>query len=120
MLLPGGYHFSSAWVSPVEEVTDAGKTYQWLEKAGLKDSIEALIMPAQEQTLITKSKEIYDTRQDRRCRLCKEAPETVQHITAGCTMLAGKAYMEHHNQVAGIIHRNILAEYGLEVPGSRW
>ena len=35
-------------------------------------------------------------------------------------MLTGKAYLEGHNQVAGIIHRNISAEYGLEVPGSRW
>ena len=26
-----------------------------------------------------------------RCRLCKAAPETVQHITGGCKMLAGKA-----------------------------
>ncbi|TWW69232.1 hypothetical protein D4764_18G0000380 [Takifugu flavidus] len=35
-------------------------------------------------------------------------------------MLAGKAYMERHNQVAGIVYRNICTEYGLEVPGSRW
>ena len=28
--------------------------------------------------------------------------------------------MEHHNQVAAITHRNICAEYGLNVPGSRW
>ena len=33
-------------------------------------------------------------------------------------MLAGEVYMEHHNQVVGIIH--ICGEYGLEVPGSRW
>ena len=35
-------------------------------------------------------------------------------------MLVGKGCMEHHIQVAGIIHRNICADYGLEVPGSRW
>ena len=35
-------------------------------------------------------------------------------------MLAGKAYMELHYQEAGIIHRNICAEYGPEAPGSRW
>ena len=40
-------------------------------------------------------------------------------FSVGCKMLAGKAYMGHHNQVAGIIHRNICAEHGLEVPGSR-
>ena len=106
----------------IEEVADIVKTYQWLEKAALKDSTEALIMAAQEQALNTRSIEarIYHSRQDPRCRLCKDAPETIQHITAGCKMLAGKAYMERHNQVASIVHRNICTEYGLEVPGSRW
>ncbi|KAI3355858.1 hypothetical protein L3Q82_004410 [Scortum barcoo] len=35
-------------------------------------------------------------------------------------MLAGKAYMERHNQVAGIVYRNICTEFGLEVPRSKW
>ncbi|TWW69428.1 ATP-dependent Clp protease proteolytic subunit, mitochondrial [Takifugu flavidus] len=98
------------------------KNYQWLKKSGLKDSTEALLMAAQEQALSTRATEarVYHTRQDPRCRLCGDAPETVQHITAGCKMLAGKAYMERHNQVAGIVYRNICTEYGLEVPGSRW
>ncbi|TWW59309.1 hypothetical protein D4764_06G0008390 [Takifugu flavidus] len=79
-------------------------------------------MAAQEQALRTRAIEarVYHTRQDPRCRLCGDAPETVQHITAGCKMLAGKAYMEWHNQVAGIVYRNICTEYGLEVPGTRW
>ncbi|TWW71259.1 hypothetical protein D4764_17G0007420 [Takifugu flavidus] len=79
-------------------------------------------MAAQERALSTRAIEarVYHTRQDPRCRLGGDAPETVQHITAGCKMLAGKAYMERHNQVAGIVYRNICTEYGLEVPGSRW
>ncbi|XP_055368950.1 uncharacterized protein LOC129604859 [Betta splendens] len=83
---------------------------------------EALILAAQEQALSTRPIEarIYHTRQDPRCRLCKEAPESIQHITAGCKMLAGKAYMKRHNQVAGIVYRNICAEYGLETPRSKW
>ena len=61
-----------------EEVADIRKTYQWMKKAGLKDSTEA-----QEQALNTRS------------------------IEAGGKMLEDKADMEHHNQVAEIIHRNI-------------
>ena len=53
-------------------------------------------------------------RQDPRCRLCKDAPEMVQHIRAGSNIQAGKVYLEHHNQVAGIVYRNICAEYWLE------
>ena len=114
--LHGMYHRN------ITEVADLKKSYQWLERAGLKDSTEALIMAAQEQALNTRAIEaqIYHTRQDPRCRLCKEAPETIQHITAGCKMLAGKAYMERHNQVAGIVYRNICVEYGLETPRSKW
>ncbi len=114
--LHGVYH------RQIEEVADIKKSYQWLEKAGLKDSTEALIMAAQEQALSTRSIEagVYHTRQDPRCRLCKDAPETVQHITAGCKMQAGSAYMERHNQVAVIVYRNICHEYGLEVPRSKW
>ncbi|TWW62748.1 hypothetical protein D4764_04G0013950 [Takifugu flavidus] len=105
----------------IEEVADIEKTYQWLTKAGLKDSTEALIMAAQEQALSTRAIEarVYHTRPDPRCRLCGDVPD-VQHITAGCKMLAGKAYMERHNQVAGIVYRNICTKYGWEVPGSRW
>ena len=35
-------------------------------------------------------------------------------------MLAGSAYMERHNQVAGIVYRNICNQYGIEVPKSQW
>lgn len=46
--------------------------------------------------------------------------ETVHHITEGCKILADKAYMECHDQVAGIVHRNICAEYEQEVPRLKW
>ncbi|XP_024121103.1 uncharacterized protein LOC112142083 [Oryzias melastigma] len=99
--LHGMYHRT------ITDVADIKKSYQWLERAGLQDSTEALILAAQEQTLNTSAIEaqIYHTRQDPRCRLCKE--ETIQHIPAGWKMLAGKANMENHNQVAGIIYRNM-------------
>ena len=55
-------------------MVDIEKTYQWPEKAGLRDSTEALIMVAQDQVLNTRSIEVYHTRQDLRCKLCKAAP----------------------------------------------
>ena len=47
--LHGMYHRQS------EEVADILETYQWLEKAELKDSTEVLITAAQEQALNTRS-----------------------------------------------------------------
>ena len=71
----------------IEEVSDIEsiKSYQWLEKACLEDRTEALIMTAQEQALNTSASEdgVYHTRQDTRCRFCKEASKAVQHIAAG-------------------------------------
>lgn len=63
---------------------------------------------------------VYHSRQDPRCSLCKDAPETVQHIIAGCNTQAGSVFINRHSQVAGIVQRNICAEYGLEIPMSRW
>lgn len=31
-------------------------------------------------------------------------------------MLAGKTQMEHHNQVAGVVHRTDSNKFGLETP----
>lgn len=65
----------------IEEVTDIEKSHQWLEKTRLKDNIKAQIMETQEQALGTSSLEngIYHTREDPRCKLCIEAPETIHH-----------------------------------------
>uniref|UniRef100_A0A3P9JW03 Protein kinase domain-containing protein n=1 Tax=Oryzias latipes TaxID=8090 RepID=A0A3P9JW03_ORYLA len=60
--LHGMYHRT------ITEVADIKKSYQWLERAGLQDSTEALILAAQEQALSTRAIEaqIYHTRQDPR------------------------------------------------------
>ncbi|XP_078030986.1 uncharacterized protein LOC144466922 [Epinephelus lanceolatus] len=77
--LHGAYHRQIAGVADIK------KTYQWLENAGLTDSTEALIIAAQEQAQSTRAIEarVYHSRSDPVCRLCKDAPETVQHIVAG-------------------------------------
>lgn len=106
----------------ITKVADLSKTYQWLEKADLKDNTEALILAAQEQALKTRAIEakIYKTRQDPKCRLCNEQDETIQHIISGCKQLAGTAYTERHNQVANIIYRQICETYDLETPKNWW
>jgi hypothetical protein len=79
-------------------------------------------MAAQEQVLPTRQLQthIYHTRNDPRCRLCKESPETVQHIISGCKQLAGTAYMERHNHVAGVVYRGLCTRYGLTQPQHWW
>ena len=74
---------------------------------------EALIMAAWQA-------EVCHTGQDQRCRLCQVAPEAVQHRTAGCKKLTGRAKLERHNQVDSVVFRDICSKYGLEVLGSKW
>ena len=114
--LHGRYH------KDISEVADLTTSYQWITKSGFRDNTEALIMAAQEQALRTRYIEarLYGTRQDARCRLCKEQDETIMHIISGCKILAGKAYLERHNQVANILHRNISKEFGFDVSANWW
>ena len=116
MPLHGAYH------RRISEVGDVHQTYGWLHKGDLAASTEALILAAQEQVLPTRQRQtqIYKTRTDSRCRLCKDQPETIQHIISGCRLLAGTAYTERHNHVAGVVYRGLCAEYGLSQPKNWW
>lgn len=78
-------------IDRLKRVADIEKSYQWLGTAGPKHNTDCL----------------RPTSTTPRCRLCKCATETMQHITADCKIQAGRAYMEHHNHVAGIVYRNI-------------
>lgn len=71
-----------------------------------------LIMAAQEQALSTRSIQtgVHHARHDSRCRLCKDIPQSIRHITVRCKTLAGRVYTEHHNQVSGIVYRNLCGE----------
>lgn len=62
-------------------------------------------MAAQEEALNTRSIEawLYHTRQDPKCKLCKDTPETIQQTTTGCNMLPDRVYMGRNNHVAGIV-----------------
>ena len=59
-----------------KEVADIIKIYQWLEKAGLRDSTEALIMAAQEQAFNTRPIEarVCHTRRNPRFQTVQRCP----------------------------------------------
>ena len=100
----------------MSEVSDIART------SNIKANTEALITPAQEQTLNTRAviHEMYHTVQDPRCRLYKQHEETVAHITSGCSKLAGTEYTERHNNMASIVYRAICAEYNFEHSKDWW
>ena len=48
-----------------------------------------------------------------KCRLCGNPNETIEHIIDGCKMLAQREYTRRHNDVCGIIHKQIALNLGL-------
>ena len=51
--------------------------------------------------------------QDKQCRVCHERDETVEHIVAGCKVLANSEYLTRHNRALMIMAVNWAKEYEL-------
>ena len=92
-------------------------SHEWLEKAHLRFETESLICAAQEQALATNNTKtrVWKKEISPLCRLCKEKPETITHIVAGCKCLAANKYTFRHNQIGTYLHWNILKDLGKEV-----
>ena len=54
------------------------------------------------------------------CRLCGKHRETVQHILAGCTLLANHEYLKRHNHVLSIFAIEWCKVNGLIDENERW
>ena len=66
------------------------------------------IMPTKTAAIMTMLEQMVETRawkksrgliEDGRCRLCHQFSETVEHLLAGCSKLAGSEYLSRHNRV---------------------
>ena len=88
MQLHGQFHRDT------KDVKNGESSWEWLRSGDLKREMESLLVAAQDQALNTNSvkKEIYHTTATNKCRLCNERVENVDHVVAGCKMLAQKEY----------------------------
>ncbi|XP_045477891.1 uncharacterized protein LOC123683040 [Harmonia axyridis] len=48
-----------------------------------------------------------------RCRKCSQRPESIQHLTSSCPILAPKDYLGRHNSMAKIYHQQMALKLGL-------
>ena len=48
-----------------------------------------------------------------KCRVCGEQEETVEHLLAGCKMLAGSEYTRRHNRALMILAVQLAIEHQL-------
>ena len=51
--------------------------------------------------------------EDGRCRVCDEQSETVEHLVAGCKVLANSEYLSRHNRALMIIAVEWAKDYDL-------
>ena len=72
------------------------------------------IMTMLEQMVETRSWKVSrGLAQDKQCRVCHERDETVEHIVAGCKVLANSEYLMRHNRALMIMAVNWAKEYEL-------
>ena len=70
-------------------------------------------MAAQDQSLFTRNYQANIIRNgtDPRCRLCEDKVETIDHLVAGCPILAPKEYKDRHDKLGQYLHWRICQHY---------
>ena len=96
-----------------EADVDKKKTHQWLRSSGLKAETEGFIMAAQDQSLKTRNYQanIQKNGANPKCRLCDVSLETIDHIVAGCPVLAPTEYKARHDRIGQYLHWTICKHY---------
>ena len=92
----------------------------WLEQ-NLAPRKTSVIIPIIEQMVETRAgKDVRGLTENSQCRLCKEQRETVQHLLAGCKMLASSEYMARHNRVLMVMAVAWTKEQNLLDQNVKW
>ena len=92
----------------------------WL-KQNLHGRKTSSIMTLLEQMVETRSwKAARGLTQDKRCRVCYERDETIEHLVAGCKVLANNEYLLRHNRALMIMAVAWAKEYELVSKDTVW
>ena len=89
------------------------KTWTWLRKGIFKRETESLLIAAQDNAIRTNHiKARRDkTQQNRKCRLCSDRDEAINHIISECSKLAQKEYKARHDWVGKVIHWKMCKKF---------
>ncbi|XP_030765588.1 uncharacterized protein LOC115889668 [Sitophilus oryzae] len=89
---------------------DQDASNKWLSQADLFLETEGFMLSIQDQVIATRNYRKFILKEPNvvdQCRRCHEPGETIQHVTAGCRVLAPTSYLQRHDQVAKIIHQKL-------------
>ena len=89
------------------------KTWTWLRKGNFNRETESLLMAAQNNAIRNNhiKARIDKTQQNRKCRLCGDRDETINHIISEWSKLAQKEYKTRHDRVGKVIHRELCKKF---------
>ena len=89
------------------------KTWTWLRKGNFKRETESLLIANQDNAIRTNhiKPRIDKTQQNRKCGLCGDRDETINHIISECSKLARKEYKTRHDWVGKVIHRKMCKKF---------
>ena len=104
------------------DTIDASLSFRWL-KHSLHSESESSIFAVQDQVLCTR---VYQSKimklpvPSLLCRICFEHEETIQHVLAGCSVLAKTSYIQHHNMVARVVHWHLCKSFSIPLYANSW
>ena len=104
------------------ENINASRSFLWL-KHSLHSESESSIFAIQDQVICTRvyqAKIIRSTVPSLLCRLCSGHEETIQHVLAGCPVLASTGYIEHHNMIARVVYWHLCKFFNLPLSSDTW
>ncbi|XP_044751663.1 uncharacterized protein LOC123311659 [Coccinella septempunctata] len=95
---------------------DKERSVKYLQSGYLFPTTEGRLAAIQDQVVATRSYQkniLGKNLTGDRCRKCSRAPETIQHVTSSCPVLAPREYTDRHNAMAKVFHQAISLKYGL-------
>lgn len=87
---------------------DLEGTNMYLMKGYLYPQTEGTLFAIQDQVVPTRNYCKFILKQqlnNTKCRLCDCVEETVQHLSSGCSAIAGTKYMSRHNNMGKVVHQ---------------
>ncbi|XP_044745048.1 uncharacterized protein LOC123306912 [Coccinella septempunctata] len=75
--------------------------YLFPQTEGTIFAIQDQVVPTRNYTHHIMKKHVESTK----CRLCNGAEETVQHLSAGCSSIAGTKYLSRHDNMGKVVHQ---------------
>lgn len=92
------------------------ESLSYLRAGYLLPETEGRLIAMQDQVMPTRMYLKHIAKQDipsDRCRRCFQAPESIQHLTSSCSVMAPRDYMDRHNAMAKIYHQHLALKLGL-------